>query len=62
MLRLLLGPELLIDDDLDVVLRRGEEEEEMSRKLEEQGLNTVNTCPHIMQTHLLAYYSLYYTV
>lgn len=31
LLQLLLGPQLLVDDDLDVVLRKGKEEETMSQ-------------------------------
>lgn len=37
LLRLLLGPELLVDDYLDVVLRKSEEEQTMSRKLMNRG-------------------------
>lgn len=45
----MLRPELLVDDDLDVVLREGGEEEERSRKSEEQGLSLVS---HVGQKQL----------
>lgn len=41
-LRLLLGLELLVNDDLDVVLRKGGEEKEMSKKSEELEFNLVS--------------------